>query len=103
GIMVGQSDSGRIRYMRVKVIAFVRMLLAAPPLFAQDWTEYENREDRFSVPGPGQPKIETIVWDSEYGAKFPGHVYRWSQGPNQYSVTVVDYNDAEKIHAALNN
>ena len=90
--------------MRVsRVMPLLCVLLTAAPVFAQDWTEYENREDRFSVPAPGQPKVETITWDSEYGAKFPGHVYRWAQGPNQYSVSVVDYSDAEKIHAALDH
>jgi hypothetical protein len=78
-------------------------LLLAQPVFAQEWTEYVNKEDRFSVPAPGDPKVEAITWDSEYGAKFPGHVYRWAQGPNRYSVTVVDYSDAEKIHAAINH
>ena len=36
-----------------------------------------------------------------YGAKFPGNVYRWNQGPDRYTVTVVDFSDAERIHAAI--
>ncbi|OFW01043.1 MAG: hypothetical protein A3I61_12840 [Acidobacteria bacterium RIFCSPLOWO2_02_FULL_68_18] len=78
-------------------------LLLAPPAAAQEWTEYENRLDRFTIPAPGQPKVETMTWDSEYGARFPGRVYRWEQGRNRYSVTVVDYSDAERIHAELNH
>ena len=81
----------------VLVVAFVR------PALGQEWVEYESRVDRFMIPAPGQPKIETIVWESEYGAKFPGRVYRWEQGRNRYSLTVVDYSDAERIHAALNH
>ena len=77
------------------------MVLLAQPLLAQGWQEYENRVDRFTVPAPGEPKIETITWDSEYGAKFPGRVYRWGQGRARYSVTVVDYSDAERIHSEL--
>ena len=76
-------------------------LLVAQPLFAQGWTEYVNKVDRFSVPAPGEPTTATITWDSEYGAKFPGRVYRWDQAPNRYSVTVVDFSDAERIHAAI--
>ena len=82
-------------------MAALCVLLLAQPLLAQGWTEYENRADRFTVPAPGAPKIETITWDSEYGAKFPGRVYRWEQGRSRYSVTVVDYSDAERIHSEL--
>ena len=78
-------------------------LLVAQPVFAQEWTEYVNKEDRFSIPAPGQPTVETITWNSEYRAKYPGRVYKWAQGPNRYSVTVVDYSDAEKIHAAIDH
>jgi hypothetical protein len=75
----------------------------AQPAFAQEWTEYVNKEDFFSLPAPGQPTVETITWDSEYDAKYPARVYKWAQGPNRYSVTVVDYSDAEKIHAAIDH
>jgi len=85
------------------VLAGLCAVLVVPPAAAQEWTEYTNREDRFMVPAPGAPKIETITWESEYGAKFPGRVYRWAQGRNRYSVTVIDYTDAERIHAAVNH
>jgi hypothetical protein len=44
-----------------------------------------------------------MTWDSEYGATFPGRVYRWAQGRSRYSVTVIDYTDAERIHAQVNH
>jgi hypothetical protein len=78
-------------------------LLATSPAMAQEWTEYTNRVDRFTVPAPGEPAIETMTWDSEYGATFPGRVYRWAQGRSRYSVTVIDYTDAERIHAQVNH
>jgi hypothetical protein len=78
-------------------------LLFAQLALAQEWTEYENRVDRFVVPAPGAPKVEPIAWDSEYGARFPGRVYTWTRGRNRYSVTVVDYSDAERIHAGVNH
>jgi hypothetical protein len=78
-------------------------LLLSQSASAQEWTEYVNKADFFSVPAPGEPTTETITWDSEYGAKFPGRVYKWTQGPNRYSVTVVDFSNAEKIHAAINH
>ena len=76
-------------------------LLLAQPALAQEWVEYVNRVDRFSVPAPGQPKTGTITWDSEYGGKFPGRVYTWEQRRTRYSVTVVDYSDSERIHSEL--
>jgi hypothetical protein len=87
--------------MRVPALITACVLLYAQAGFAQEWVEYINRADRFQVPAPGQPKVETITWDSEYGAKFPGRVYRWEQGRNRYSVTVVDYSDSQRIHAEL--
>ena len=90
--------------MRVtSLMAALCVLLLARPMTAQDWKEYENRADRFTVPAPGEPKVETITWDSEYGARFPGRMYRWDQGRTRYSVTVIDYSDAERIHSELNH
>src|SRR4026207_723120 len=77
------------------------LLLATRPVFAEGWAEYTSQTDHFEVPAPGQPKVETITWDSEYGAKFPGRIYRWEEGRTRYSVTVVDYSDAERIHSEL--
>ena len=87
----------------ISLMAAACALCLALPAVAQEWTEYENRVDRFTVPAPGAPKVETITWDSEYGARFPGRVYRWEQRRNRYSLTVVDYSDAERIHAQLNH
>ena len=90
--------------MRVtSLMAALCVLLLARPMMAQDWKEYENRADRFTVPAPGEPQVETITWDSEYGARFPGRMYRWDQGRTRYSVTVIDYSDAERIHSELNH
>ncbi len=79
------------------------LLLLAQPVVAQEWVEYTNRVDRFTVPAPGEPNVDTIAWDSEYGATFPGRVYRWAQGRSRYSVTVVDYSDSERIHSKVNH
>jgi hypothetical protein len=76
-------------------------LLLAPPALAQEWIEYTNRLDRFTVPAPGEPKVDTITWDSEYGGRFPARVYTWEQRRSRYSLTVVDYSDSERIHSEL--
>jgi hypothetical protein len=73
------------------------------PALAQTWTTYVSREDRFSVNFPGEPEIEAIEYPSEYGAVFPGRAYRYVDGDKRYSVTVIDYTGAERIHAERTN
>jgi len=87
---------------RPGIIAGITVLLGAT-LLAQEWSTYSNRLDRFEVNFPGQPKVEEIKWPSEYGAVFPGRVYSLEQNGGRYSVTVIDYTDAERIHAARTN
>jgi len=79
------------------------VLLAFSPAFAQEWMEFTSRVDRFTVNVPGQPKTQEMTWPSEYGATFPGRVYSVEQGANKYSITVIDYTDAERIHAERPN
>jgi hypothetical protein len=85
----------------LRFISTVLIVFASGPAFAQDWISYVSREDRFSVNFPANPKVETITWPSEYGAVFPGRVHTYVDGGNRYSVTVIDYTDAEKLHAAI--
>lgn len=88
----------------VRLIAAACVLFIAQPLFAQEWKEYRNTEDRFAVSAPATaPTVEKIKWKSEYDSIFPGTVYRWQQGPNKYSVTVIDYSDSEAIFTANNH
>ncbi len=77
----------------------VLLLLIPVPSFAQDWIEYSNQQDFFSVNLPGQPKIKDITYKSEYAIDLPARVYTAEDGVGKYSVTVVDYTVAEKKHA----
>jgi hypothetical protein len=85
------------------IVAVTLILTVAPPVSAQEWTTYTNRLDRFEANFPGQPKVDEITWPSEYGAVFPGRVYSLELKGSRYSVTVIDYTDAERIHAARTN
>lgn len=87
----------------LRILAAACIALAAAPSFAQDWSTYTNKVDRFEVNLPGEPKVSEITWASEYGGVFPARVYAYEQNGNRYSVTVVDYTDAERIHAARTN
>lgn len=89
--------------MRRRLVPAALIVFVSLPSFAQTWTGYESREDRFSVNFPGDPEVEEIAWDSEYRAVFPGRVYRYMDGDRHYSVTVVDYTESERIHAERTN
>jgi len=80
------------------VPAFV--LLISGPAFAQEeWIEYVNKDDLFSVNFPGQPEVRNITYPTEFGVTLPGRLYVAQDGPNRYSVTVVDYATVQQLHA----
>src|SRR5438105_6184221 len=83
--------------MRLILISTVLVLFISGPLFAQEWIEFASRDDRFTCNFPSQPKITPTTYRSEYGADLPARVYSAPQGQSRYSVTVVDYSQAERI------
>jgi len=86
---------------RLALIAAI-VLSASGALVAQDWMDYENKEDRFTVNFPGQPKVETLTWPSEYGATMPGRSYTVTvPGGARYTITVIDYTMSRERHAAI--
>jgi len=84
-----------------RLVAAACVLLVAHPLFAQkEWIEYKNMDDHFAINAPGEPMVEKTMWVSEYDSKFPETIYRWTDGLNRYSMSVVDYSDSEAIYTA---
>jgi len=71
----------------------------AGPAYAQGFSKFTSELDRFEIHTPGQLVMHETTFDSEYGAVFPARVYGYSVGADEYSVTVVDYTDARRIHA----
>ena len=90
--------------MRLTAIVPAALLLfTTVPAFAQESiTDYVSKLDYFSINMPSEPKIAEIKWADEYRIMLPARVYTAEQGRNHYTVTVVDYRDAPKIHAARN-
>ena len=87
---------------RIQVVITALFLCLPVAASAQtEWMEFTSAEDKFSIVFPGKPTVQSITWASEYGAVFPGRVYTVQQGPNRYSVTVIDYRDAETTHAKI--
>ncbi|MGH9257658.1 MAG: hypothetical protein ACRD3C_24125 [Vicinamibacterales bacterium] len=78
--------------------AAASILLLSGPAAAQGWIEYVNQEDRFIVNFPGQPTARAITYPTEFGITLPARVYSVENGPDRYSVTVVDYSPGEQTH-----
>jgi len=85
--------------MRVMIPAAALILLLSQPATAQDWARFVSIDDGFSANYPGQPKVETITYTSQYQQPLPGKVYSAADALGRYSTTVVDYRNIEKLHA----
>jgi hypothetical protein len=79
-------------------VALIAGLLAATPVLAQDWAPLTFKDDGFRAAFPGQPKIETTTYTTEFRMTLPARVYRASDPLGRYSTTVVDYRNAERMH-----
>jgi len=77
--------------MRVMIPAAALILLLSQPATAQDWARFVSIDDGFSANYPGQPKVETITYTSQYEQPLPGKVYSAADALGRYSTTVVDY------------
>jgi hypothetical protein len=87
----------RLRQVTIAAAA----LLIATPAFAQEWVEYTNTQDRFTVNLPGQPTIRDFTYTSWLDAKLPARVYTVERGAERYSITFVDYTQAERVHTEM--
>ena len=84
--------------LRIALIMLGALLLIAPVTFAQQFAEWESKQDLFAANFPGVPTMTSITWETEYGAGIPARVYRATlPGPRTYSVTVVNYNPVQQI------
>ncbi len=83
----------------IPLVSAAFALLVSGPAFAQGWIEYASRADFFTVNFPGEPEVRDITYRTEYGVALSGRVHSVENGPNRYSVTVIDYANVEEIHA----
>src|SRR5215475_3888573 len=83
--------------MRRILVSIGLVLVTSASLFAQEWIEFVSREDRFTCNFPTQPKMTQITYRSLHEADLPARIYSATQGQSKYSVTVVDYTQAQRI------
>ena len=79
----------------IRLISAGLILFVSAPAFAQEWLEYVDRKEHFQINFPGQPTGKDIQYPSEDGEMLPARVYTAKEGPATYSLTVVNYKDAD--------
>src|SRR5438552_18555853 len=84
----------RLRHLTIAAAA----LLISTQASAQEWVEYTNVQDLFTVNLPAQPTIRDFTYTSWPDAKLPARAYTVSRGAERYSITFVDYTQAERVH-----
>lgn len=86
---------------RQLMIAAAAVLLVSTQAVAQEWIEFESTQDRFAVNFPSQPTARDFTYTSWLDARLPARVYTATHGAEKYSVTVVDYTAAERVHTEM--
>ena len=75
------------------------LALAAQTSQAQEWSQYLAFDDRFSVDFPTDPSVQETTYETEYGFTLPARIYSAEDDFGTYSVTAVDWSEAETLHA----
>jgi hypothetical protein len=65
---------------------------------AQRWMPYASAADGFRIMAPGEFAIDEVNYETEYGIVVPARIFSHENDSGRYSVTVVDYRDAQRLH-----
>jgi hypothetical protein len=80
----------------LKFVPAALLLFYASTASAQNWFEYENLEDLFSVNYPAEPVVTEAPYISEYGSPFVARKYSATDGVAEYMVSVVDMENSAR-------
>ncbi len=80
----------------LKLVPAALLLFFANTASAQNWFEYQNLEDLFSVNFPEEPVVTESPYVSEYGSPFVARKYLAKDGATEYHVTVVDMENSAR-------
>jgi hypothetical protein len=70
-------------------LALLAILVSATPARSQEWLDYVNREYRFSINFPAQPRHVEETYNAANGAMLSAHRFAAERDGGQYAVTVV--------------
>jgi hypothetical protein len=77
-------------------------LLMSGAAIAQEWAEFVDRADHFTVNFPGDPQKTDTTFKTAKGTSLPGHVYKAADRRGAYQMTVIDYKNApDEIGTAI--
>lgn len=84
-------------------LALAALLLVVEEPSAQPYesSEFLSVEDRFSADFPSTPTIRESTYTTELGVVLPARIYTAEDDFGAYSVTVVDWRDAEPVYDAF--
>ena len=79
------------------------VLSLAGAVSAQEWAEFVDRADHFTVNMPGDPAKQDMMYKTAKGTSLPAHVYSAKDRRGEYYMTVVDYRNAspEELASAI--
>jgi hypothetical protein len=80
----------------LKLVPAVLLLVYSSMASAQNWFEYQNLEDLFSVNFPVEPVISESPYISEYDSPFVARKYSATDGQTEYLVTVVNMENSAR-------
>ncbi|MBF8301383.1 MAG: hypothetical protein HW394_1753, partial [Acidobacteria bacterium] len=83
---------------RIALATAALVLAVTGTSFAQGFIQFTSPKDFFGVSFPGEPTVRETTWMSEGGIALPARVYTVDNTRGRYSMTAVDYKDAEKLH-----
>ena len=84
--------------MRLRSFAAALILFTSTPALAQEWKEFESRQDRFTCNFPGDPTITETTFMSQFGHRLPARTYSVQLAPDhKFSVTVADYSNITQM------
>ncbi|MBT5032352.1 MAG: hypothetical protein HOM55_08675 [Proteobacteria bacterium] len=87
--------------MKILNIIIGSVFLLSVTASAQEWREFVDQEQYFAINFPGPPEVLEIDYPSEYGVVLPAKTYTYKNDEADYSLTVVDYNEGERLYKEL--
>jgi hypothetical protein len=90
----------------LSLIPAVLALFFSTAAYSQVWSEWADRENRFTVNFPGDPDKKEVPYKTAKGTNLTAHVFTAEADPKSrsagtYSVTVVDYKTGSLLNARL--
>ena len=79
-----------IRILALAVLSLMWLPPSGGSAYAQEWIEFTDRTDRFTVNFPGKPAVREATWESQRDDDLPARVYSAQSGQQRYTLTVVN-------------